>query len=264
MQDLSISLLQTPLYWHQPDANRAHFEELIWQVPQGTQLILLPEMFTTGFSMAAAEQAEPMNSTTFRWLRQQAAQSGAVVCGSYIVKENGRHYNRLIWMEPDGQWASYDKRHLFRMAQEEQHYAPGNLRLVREWQGWRICPLICYDLRFPVWSRNRRLVDGGLEYDLLLYVANWPQARVTAWDSLLQARAIENLAYCAGLNRTGSDDNGIAYNGSSAIFDFKGQRLAHSLQETEILSYTLSGHDLLSYREKFPAHQDADSFSLDV
>lgn len=264
MQDLTISLLQTPLHWHQPDANRAHFEELIWQLPEEVELIALPEMFTTGFTMQAKEHAEPMNSTSFRWLKQVAAQAKAVVTGSFIVREGTNYYNRLIWMEPDGNWASYDKRHLFRMANEDQHYSPGRERLIREWKGWRICPLICYDLRFPVWSRNLMQEDGSLAYDLLLYVANWPQARVSAWDALLQARAIENLCYCAGLNRTGTDDNGIAYNGSSGIYDFKGNTLAHSREEEAILTITLSAGDLSDYRKKFPAQQDADSFSIQL
>lgn len=262
MQDLTISLIQSPLHWQEVDANLAQFEEKIWQISGKTDLIMLPEMFNTGFSMAAEKLAEPMNSKTFRWMKQQAAQTGAVVVGSFIVKEEGEHFNRLLWMEPDGQYATYDKRHLFRMADEHHHYNMGSKRLIKELKGWRICPLVCYDLRFPVWSRN--LTDEGeLAYDLLLYVANWPQARVQAWNILLQARAVENLCYVAGLNRVGEDGNGIAYNGCSAVVNPKGQRLFFAEEQEAIHTLRLSGEELQRYREKFPAQLDADRFRLE-
>ena len=261
MQDLTISLIQSPLHWQEVDANLAMFEEKIWQISGKPDLIMLPEMFNTGFSMAAEKLAEPMNSKTFRWMKQQAAQSKAVVVGSFIVKEEGNYYNRLLWMEPDGQYATYDKRHLFRMADEHHHYSMGKQRIVRELKGWRICPLVCYDLRFPVWSRN---IDenGELVYDLLLYVANWPQARVNAWNVLLQARAVENLCFVAGLNRVGTDGNGVAYNGCSAVVNPKGQRLFYAKEQSSIHTITLSKEDLQSYREKFPAQLDADRFYI--
>jgi omega-amidase len=257
MQDLTVSLIQTELYWEDKGANLAMLEEKIWQINGPTDLIILPEMFNTGFSMNAEAMAEPMNLTTFKWLKQQAAQTGAVVTGSYIIKEDGKYYNRLIWMQPNGEWASYDKRHLFRMATEHDVYSPGTKKIIQEWKGWKVCPLVCYDLRFPVWSRNREN-----EYDLLLYVANWPAARVQAWDILLQARAVENLCYVAGVNRTGTDGSNISYNGHSALIDYKGMQVVACGEEQGIHTTTLSGDALLAFREKFPAHLDADRFTV--
>ena len=254
---LHLTLLQTSLHWENPTANRAMLEEKIFALPEKTDLIVLPEMFTTGFSMNAKVLAEPMNLTTFRWLKQMAAQTDAVVTGSYIVQEKGQFYNRLIWMEPDGAFDIYDKRHLFRMAGEEQTYAGGTKRLVKSWRDWNICPLICYDLRFPVWSRN-----VGLEYDLLLYVANWPAARSTAWNALLQARAIENLAYVAGVNRVGEDGNGHRYAGDSSLIDPKGEVLFRQNQTETVFQTTLSLDELRAYRERFPANRDADDFRI--
>ncbi|WP_421826970.1 amidohydrolase [Larkinella sp.] len=254
---LHLTLLQTSLHWENPTANRAMLEEKIFALPEKTDLIVLPEMFTTGFSMNAKALAEPMNLTTFRWLKQMASQTDAVVTGSYIVQEKGQFYNRLIWMEPDGSFDVYDKRHLFRMAGEEQTYAGGTKRLVKSWRGWNICPLICYDLRFPVWSRN-----AGLAYDLLLYVANWPAARSTAWNALLQARAIENLAYVAGVNRVGEDGNGHAYAGDSSLIDPKGEVLFRQNQTETAFQTTLSLDELRAYRERFPANRDADDFRI--
>ncbi|MGM9510575.1 amidohydrolase [Larkinella sp. GY13] len=254
---LHLTLLQTSLHWENPTANRAMLEEKIFALPEKTDLIVLPEMFTTGFSMNAKALAEPMNLTTFRWLKQMAAQTDAVVTGSYIVQEQGLFYNRLIWMEPDGSFDVYDKRHLFRMAGEELTYAGGTKRLVKSWRGWNICPLICYDLRFPVWSRN-----AGLEYDLLIYVANWPAARSTAWNALLQARAIENLAYVAGVNRVGEDGNGHAYAGDSSLIDPKGEVLFRQNQTETVFQTTLSLDELSAYRERFPANRDADDFRI--
>lgn len=262
--DLNISLIQSELHWRDTGANLAMFEEKIWKLPDATDLIILPEMFNTGFSMDSATLAEPMNSQSMRWMKQMAAQTGAVVTGSIILKEKTNCYNRLIWMQPNGEFQYYDKRHLFRMAEENQHFAPGKKRIVCEWKGWRICPLVCYDLRFPVWSRNVVSNNKEFAYDLLLYVANWPAARVNAWDSLLVARAIENLAYVVGVNRTGLDGNGIEYNGHSGVYDGRGQTL-HFLNEQEsIQQLTLSGDELRSLREKFPANLDADDFSVIV
>ena len=255
---MNITLLQTDLHWQDPVANRAMLEEKLFTLPEPTDLIVLPEMFTTGFTMDARAVAEPMNLTTFRWLRQMAAQTNAVVTGSYVVLENGGYYNRLLWMEPDGQFAHYDKRHLFRMAGEDGVYTAGTSRLVRTWRGWRICPLICYDLRFPVWSRNRQIEPDKLDYDLLLYVANWPAARQAPWDTLLQARAIENLSYVAGVNRVGEDGNGNSYLGGSALIDFKGDVLFRQYDTEAIHQQTLSLDDLQGYRAKFPAYLDAD------
>lgn len=259
---MQITLLQPNLYWHDPVANRAMLEERIFGLDEPTDLIILPEMFTTGFTMDARAVAEPMNLTTFRWLKQMAAQTGAVVTGSYVVQEGGVYFNRLIWMQPDGQFDTYDKRHLFRMAGEDATYRGGTRRIIKEWKGWRICPLICYDLRFPVWSRNVNGQSTEFAYDLLLYVANWPAARRNPWNVLLQARAIENLSYVVGVNRVGTDGNGHPYSGDSAIIDFKGDVLfRHS--DTEIVhQQTLSLGELHAFREKFPANLDADTFTL--
>ncbi len=257
MSDLTVTLVQTYLFWEDPEANRAMLEEKIAGIGQPTDLIVLPEMFTSGFTMNPNRVAEPMGLTTFRWLKQQAARTGAVVTGSYVVQEEGKFYNRLVWMRPDGQARFYDKRHLFRMAGEHEHYAAGTQRLVVEWKGWRICPLICYDLRFPVWSRNT-----PLDFDLLLYVANWPAARSHAWNALLQARAIENLCYVAGVNRVGEDGTGKAHAGESALVDFKGERLAYQQDLEVIHTNPLKKEELSTFRKNFPTDLDADEFTL--
>lgn len=257
MQDLHVALIQSDLYWESPEANRAMFEEKIWQIKKPVDIIILPEMFTTGFSMQAVALAEVMNMSTFKWMKQMAAQTEAVLVGSYIVKEGEDYYNRLLWMQPDGAYDFYDKKHLFRLGQEHENYRPGTSKIIKEWKGWRICPLICYDLRFPVWSRN---VAQG--YDLLLYVANWPIPRIHAWDTLLQARAIENIAYSIGVNRLGKDGGGMEHPGHSAIYNYKGEVLAKSINEATTLQYTLSKSELLQFRERFPFHLDADNFEL--
>ena len=261
MQDLKITLFQTELYWENIQANLSTFEEKIWKIGEETDVILLPEMFNTGFSMNAKEMAEPMNSTTFRWMKQMAEQTGSLLISSYIVYENDNYYNRCLWMQPDGEFATYDKRHLFRMADEDQHYTAGTKRLIKEWKGWRICPMICYDLRFPAWSRN--INDRNeLEFDLLIYVANWPSPRINAWDVLLQARAVENQCYVAGLNRIGSDDTGKDYPGHSAVVDPKGERLLYVEDHESISTVTLSYQPMAEYREKFPINLDADLFTI--
>ncbi|GAB3501774.1 amidohydrolase [Spirosoma knui] len=258
---MHVTLLQTNLYWHNPVANRAMLEEHIFSLPEPTDLIVLPEMFTTGFTMDAKSVAEPMNLTTFRWLKQMAAQTNAVVTGSYVVQEGGRYFNRLIWMQPDGQFDTYDKRHLFRMAGEDGIYTAGSQRIVKEWRGWRICPLICYDLRFPVWSRNTT-TPGQFDYDLLLYVANWPAVRRNPWNVLLQARAIENLSYVVGVNRVGQDGNQHQYSGDSAIINFKGDVLFCETDNEVVHQQTLSLDELRAFRSAFPANLDADSFVI--
>lgn len=258
-ENLRITLIQSNLHWQNPEANLAMFEEKIWQIDGKTDLIILPEMFNTGFTMNAAAVAEPMNLTTFKWMKQQAAQTGAAVTGSYIVKEGSNFFNRLIWMFPNGQYQAYDKRHLFRMANEHHTFTGGNTRTIINWKGWKLCPMICYDLRFPVWSRNI-----ALDYDCLFYVANWPAARSSAWNILLQARAVENLAYCIGVNRVGKDGNDIPYNGCSAAIDPKGQRIFYQEDEEVIQTIELSYSELQRYRKKFPAHLDADNFSVSI
>lgn len=257
MRDLTLTLLQSRLAWQDPAANRAQFDRLIDGLERPGELIVLPEMFTTGFTMNPAGAAEPMDGPTLHWLAATAARTGSTLCGSLVIAEGGRYYNRLVWMRPDGSREFYDKRHLFRMAGEHEQYAAGSTRLVVTLAEWRICPLICYDLRFPVWSR------GANAFDLQLYVANWPRPRRSAWQALLPARAIENQCYVAGVNRIGSDGNGVDHAGDSAVYDYFGQVLASAGEEPQALTVTLDGAALARYRDKFPAWRDADRFELE-
>jgi len=255
--DLRVTLVQTQLHWQDAAANRSMFSDKLAAAAPQTDLIVLPEMFTTGFSMAAGMLAEKAGGPTLGWMQQEAQRHRAVITGSVIVTEQGQYYNRLYWVRPDGSYATYDKRHLFRMAKEHHTYTAGKERLLVELNGWNICPLVCYDLRFPVWSRN-----AGNGYDVLLYVANWPQARSLAWRTLLQARAIENLAYVLGVNRIGTDGNNHPYSGDSAVVHPKGHHLLETSQAEGIHTLTLSRQELTSFREAFPAHRDADAFNL--
>lgn len=265
MQDLKVTIVQTDLHWEDPTANMAMLEEKIWGIGKSADVIVLPEMFTTGFSMEARKLGEMMNMRTFKWMKQMADQTGALILGSYIASVHERYYNRLIWMEPGGQFKTYDKRHLFRMAEENHVYTAGESQLIGHWKSWRICPLICYDLRFPVWSRNRW--NASLKrpsYDLLVYVANWPQVRVQAWDTLLKARAIENLSYVVGVNRVGTDGKGIDYNGNSAIIGPKGDTIFSASSEEVVKTIELNAHSLQAYRDRFPALLDADDFNMEI
>lgn len=264
MQDLKVTLLQSELHWEDIEANLAMFEEKVWQIGNTTDVIVLPEMFTTGFTMAAPRLAEHMNMRTFKWMKQMADQTGALILGSYIVTVHERYYNRLLWMEPGGQFKTYDKRHLFRMANEQKVFSPGESLLIGTWKGWRICPLICYDLRFPVWSRNGWDPHSRkLNYDLLLYVANWPTTRIDAWNTLLKARAIENLSYVAGVNRIGQDGNGIEYSGNSSIISPKGEYIYTNEGTESMRTVALSSNSLEAFRDRFPAFQDADAFEIE-
>lgn len=256
MPDLTVTLVQSALHWHEPAANRAMFAHKLAPLAGATDLVVLPEMFATGFTMEAAANAETMDGPSIAWMAEQAARLGAVVTGSLIIGVQGRYYNRLIWMRPDGSFAHYDKRHLFRMADEHRHYTAGTERLVVELRDWRVCPLVCYDLRFPVWSRNRN------DYDLLLYVANWPERRAPHWRALAVARAVENLACVAAVNRVGEDGNGIAYAGDSMAIDAQGRALAHLAYVEAVQSVTFARDALDAYRERFPADRDADAFGL--
>ena len=253
---LRVTLVQTELAWQDPAANRrglaGHFRGLAGH----TDLVVLPEMFSTGFSMEAEQLAEEMGGPTIGWLREEAAALGCVITGSLIVRDAGRCFNRLVWARPDGSLEYYDKRHLFRLANEQQHYAAGTRRLVAAVKGWRVCPLICYDLRFPVWSRSRG------DYDLLLYVANWPQRRAHAWVTLLKARAIENLSYVVGVNRVGRDGNGTSYAGDSVALDFLGQSLSSEGGGDRVETVVLDLESLQSYRNSFPAQLDADPYEI--
>ncbi|WP_192822068.1 amidohydrolase [Rufibacter sp. LB8] len=256
MTDLRVSLIQADLKWHDAAANRALFEEKIQQLP-ATDLVVLPEMFTTGFSMDAPALAEEMDGPTVTWLKQVAQQTQAVVMGSAIIKDQGNYYNRLLWVRPDGSLETYDKRHLFRMAGECEAYTPGNQKLIVELNGWKICPLVCYDLRFPVWARNT-----PLHYDVLIYIASWPNKRRLAWQTLLRARAIENLAFCLGVNRVGTDANGHLYAGDTAAYNLLGEELYHSEHEEAFTTITLSRAHLEETRKKLPWDVDADAFTI--
>ena len=256
MQDLIVSLIQTPLYWEDPVANRAMLEEKIAGIDK-TDVIVLPEMFTTSFTNNAAQFAEPMNLHTFKWMKQLASQSGACIVGSYGVKEGVNFHNRLLWMQPDGKFCTYDKRHSFRMSDEHKVYTAGDKQLIVEYKGWKIAPFICYDLRFPVWSRNT-----NNKYDVAIYVANWPATRAHAWKSLLPARAIENISYVIGLNRIGTDGLGLDYSGDSVVHDFKGMPLAELGNTETIETVVLSKKGLEDFREIFPAYLDGDGFEV--
>ena len=255
MQDLNVALIQEDLVWQDPTANRNLFADRLAQLGSA-DLVVLPEMFTTGFTMAAAQHCEPMAGPTLTWMRDQARRYGFTLAGSVIIEDSGRYFNRLVLADAGGGLQWYDKRHLFRMADEHSHFAPGQQRVIAGLAGWRVALQVCYDLRFPVFSRNRD------DYDVLLYVANWPAARQTAWDTLLRARAMENLSYCVGVNRVGTDGAGITYQGGSVILDFVGAPLASAGQDVGVVQAQLSMDRLLRFRSKFPAHLDADEFRL--
>lgn len=256
MQDLRITTVQSSLHWENIDANLEQFSEKLAGLENQTDLIVLPEMFTTGFSMNAQQLAENMEGKTMQWMTAQAADKGAVLTGSFIARENGAYYNRLIWMRPDGTFETYDKRHLFRLAKEHNFYKAGTKRLVTQWKSWKICPLICYDLRFPVWSRNTE------NYDLLIYVANFPERRSEAWKNLLVARAIENQAFTVGVNRVGTDGKDIFHSGDTSVIDFEGRLLYRASQVEAVFSTSLSLTDLKRFRKRLSFLADGDDFEV--
>lgn len=263
MSKLRISLIQSSLLWEMAEENRNKLEEQINKVSE-TDLILLPEMFASGFTMNTEVVAESMDGASVDWMRIMAKKKNAIVCGSLIIEEKGQYYNRLIWMQADGNYQTYDKRHLFRMAEEDHYFSAGKDRLIVDFKGWKISPLICYDLRFPVWSRNAYQKDiGSHAYDLLIYVANWPEARIKAWEKLLLARAIENQAYVAAVNRIGNDDNGISYSGNSMLIDPKGEIIwkAKDHQE-EVMTIDIDLEELNAFRKKFPVAMDSDQYTI--
>jgi omega-amidase len=262
MKNLNITIIQTSLFWEDSEKNIKHFDQLLSSQAGKTDLIVLPEMFNTGFSMNSAKLAQQMNGDVIKWMQKKSAELNCCITGSSIIKENDNYYNRLIWMQPDGVFYTYDKRHLFRMAQEHNYYSPGTQKILPEIKGWKICPLICYDLRFPVWSRNGM---GENRYDLLIYIANWPEARRNAWSSLLIARAIENQCYVAGVNRIGSDGKGISYSGDSAVIDPKGNVISQTKPfEEKAETIELNKRELEDFREKFPVESDADNFNIEI
>jgi omega-amidase len=261
MSSLTITLIQTQLFWEDKAANLAMLEQKINTIDTATELVVLPEMFSTGFSMKPAQLAETMEGETVSWMKRIAAARKIILTGSVIIEQEGKYYNRLIWMLPNGQYGYYDKRHRFAFAGEDAHYTAGNRRVVAQVNGWRVNLLVCYDLRFPVWARQQ-LQDGAPEYDLLLYVANWPQRRSHAWQTLLQARAIENQCYVVGLNRVGNDGNDIYHSGDSMVVDPLGQTLYHKADAEEVFTITLQKENLDEVRNKFPFWKDGDSFNL--
>jgi omega-amidase len=261
MSSLTITLIQTQLFWEDKAANLAMLEQKINAIDTATELVVLPEMFSTGFSMKPAQLAETMEGETVSWMKRIAAARKIILTGSVIIEQEGKYYNRLIWMLPNGQYGYYDKRHRFAFAGEDAHYTAGNRRVVAQVNGWRVNLLVCYDLRFPVWARQQ-LQDGQPEYDLLLYVANWPQRRSHAWQTLLQARAIENQCYVVGLNRVGNDGNDIYHSGDSMVVDPLGQTLYHKADAEEVFTITLQKENLDEVRNKFPFWKDGDSFNL--
>lgn len=267
MQALNISLVQGATRWHDPAGNREYYGHLIAPLRGQADLVVLPETFTSGFSNEAIHDAEAMDGPTVAWLREQSKLLDAAITGSVQLRvgqgaDSSKVHNRLLFVTPNGDIQHYDKRHLFRYASEHERYAAGRDRLIVEWRGWRICPLVCYDLRFPVFSRNRYR-DGRFDYDLLIYVANWPSARAYAWRALLRARAIENLSFCVGVNRVGTDGSGLDYSGESVVLDFLGQPLSQDTDQELVTTTTLSATELQSFREHFPAWRDADAFTLD-
>ncbi|MFK8162125.1 MAG: amidohydrolase [Lewinella sp.] len=257
MTDLNVTLIQSTISWQNPTANLQHYAKLMEQIDGPTDLIILPEMFTTGFTMSPYDNAERMDGPGRQWMAAQAAKRNAVIMGSLVIEDGGKYFNRLIWMMPDGTHETYDKRHLFAMAGEHEHYVAGDKRLVVEYKGWRICPMICYDLRFPVWARN----DDA--YDLLIYTANWPNKRAYDWNTLLKARAIENQCYVAGVNRVGTDVNGHEYNGDSCVIDPGWRKtLYHVEGEEAVYTETLSMEHLLEVRRRLPFLEDRDKFEV--
>ncbi len=260
MSTLRVTLLQQPLVWQDPQGNRAHFEALLLPLAGHTDLVVLPETFTTGFSMDVERLGERADGPSSRWLLRLAARLDATITGSVITHDGGHYYNRLLWAAPSGELRTYDKRHLFRMGREHEHFTAGRDAWSVCWRGFNICPLVCYDLRFPVFSRRR----AQLEYDLLVYVANWPAPRAHAWRQLLRARAIENQAYVIGVNRVGADGPGMAHAGDSAAIDFLGQPLTELGATAAVSTVSLDLEALHAFRGKFPAHLDADAFTLEA
>jgi omega-amidase len=259
MSDLKITLIQSDLCWENKEENFSMFSQKIKNITEPTDIIVLPEMFTTGFSMKPKQLAENINGSTINWIKEQAHKKSCVITGSIICEENGNYYNRLIWIEADGKIQYYDKKHLFSMGEENKHYSAGNNTLLVDYKGWKIKPLICYDLRFPVWSRN----SLSNTYDLLIYVANWPERRAQAWKTLLPARAIENQCYVAGLNRIGNDGNNVSHSGDSAVYDFMGTAISDiKPHEDTVETISLDKQKLMNFRNDFPVLSDADKFEI--
>lgn len=254
---LNVSCIQTELAWENIDQNLKQFSDKLNQVSEDTELIILPEMFTTGFTMNAQEMAEAMDGKSFCWMKEQSSKHNKIIIGSIIIKEDKKYYNRCISMFPNGEYYTYDKGHLFRMEKENKDFTKGKSKTIFKYNDWRVCTLICYDLRFPIWSRNRD------EYDLLIYIACWPESRREVWNTLLKARAIENQTYVIGVNRIGNDGEGITYSGDTVVINPKGQIITQANDyKDEIINAELSLDELKQFREKFPVTLDADNFKI--
>jgi len=261
MSALSITTIQTNLIWEDKAANLYALEQKINSIQDPTEIVVLPEMFSTGFSMQPSLFAETMEGETLNWMKKVSTQNKIILTGSIIIEEEGKYYNRLIWMLPNGEYGYYDKRHLFAFGQEDKFYNAGNKRLIAQVKGFKINLQVCYDLRFPVWARQQNK-SGGMEYDVLIYIANWPEKRSHAWKTLLCARAIENQCYVVGLNRVGTDGNNIYHSGNSLVIDPLGQVLYHMPDDEDVNTVTISKDYLNEVREKFPFWKDGDGFSL--
>ena len=265
MSTLTITIIQSDLKWEDKVFNLQQLEEKIKAIPQRTQLVVLPEMFNTGFSMNAADLAEGMDGETLQWMRSVSKEQKIILTGSLIIAEEKQFFNRMVWMMPNGQMGYYDKRHLFAFAGEDKHYTPGSKRLIASVNGWKINLQVCYDLRFPVWSRQQKInaaTETAAEYDLLLYVANWPARRSHAWKTLLCARAIENQCFVVGVNRVGNDAHGNYHSGDSMVLNPLGDVLYHCADREDVHTITLDMEDLNNTREALPFLRDADSFML--
>jgi predicted amidohydrolase len=255
--EIHVALIQADLVWEDPEQNRANFSAKINTISECVDLIILPEMFTSGFTMNAKNVAEPMKGETLTWLKHIAKTKKCAIMGSLVIEENNKYYNRCVFVHPNGRVNCYDKRHTFTLAGEHKVYETGQEKVTIDYQGWKICPLVCYDLRFPVWARN---VEN---YDLLIYVANWPKVRISAWDTLLKARAIENMSYCIGINRVGLDENNHDYPGHSACYDVLGNRLDKIPEKIEAIDIvTLSKAHIKAYRSKLNFLNDKDVFTI--
>ncbi|WP_341215947.1 amidohydrolase [uncultured Wocania sp.] len=254
---LKIALVQSDLVWENPELNRKNFSEKLKSISESVDVIILPEMFTTGFTMHAQEVAETMQGETVEWMKNEALKHKTAMVGSIIVSEDNNYYNRLLFVEPSGKISIYNKRHTFTLVGEDKVFTAGNKKVIMNYKGWKICPLICYDLRFPVWARNIE------DYDVLIYVANWPKPRISAWDTLLKARAIENMSYCIGVNRVGIDGVNSEYSGHSAVYDVLGNALtSFKPNKEQIEIVTLEKKHILAYRNKLKFLNDRDVFTL--
>lgn len=267
MPDLSVTIIQADLKWEDKEANLQMLSDRISNIRDKTEVVILPEMFNTGFSMRPELLAENMDGKTVEWMKNIASSKKTILTGSLMIRENGQFFNRLIWMLPNGTFGVYDKRHLFAFGNEDKCYTAGNKRLIAQVKGWRVNLQVCYDLRFPVWARQQMnfktsIPDSSLEYDLLVFVANWPERRILVWKSLLQARAIENQCYVIGVNRVGNDGHGIYHSGDSMIIGPLGGILYHKTNEEDTFTYTLQQEKLQEARDKYPFWKDADIFKI--